>query len=435
MSKEDGQIKTIDCPETLRSYKCLGFISQGTFGQVFKAQCRKTNKYVAIKRLKTHDDETHMPLLEDFSDPNDIREVRYLQRLCQKQGFLKRQVFREKQNIIHEVCNNITRPAGRNNIIELIELIHDQTNRTVNIVMQYVPLTLGDYLRNDLLRLNQSSPKVSRLDEFKRTFDTHLIYIDLTEQLLSGLAYIHDTQIIHRDLKPGNILVDFNKQKNMIELKIADFGCARSLYADVLNHDTSQVINIKKQTMNSFDECLSEGLVTLWYRAPEILLGKKLYDQSLSHDNKVYFGPDYSYSSDMWSIGCILMEFIFVLLEPAEKLKFNNLIYPKSFARHPRLCAFMTGQDDSHQRSLLFYIFGMPDFCKWPLHSVHRHFINENPGLFSENPRGTFGKLDTIIARSKSTPLSILLQLSCRLLSYNPKKRYTAMEALEVLNS
>jgi len=87
-------------------------------------------------------------------------------------------------------------------------------------------------------------------------------------KILKGLYYLHEREIIHRDLKPQNILIGDNG--NII--KIADFGLARNV---------------------SIPRCnLTNDVVTLWYRAPEILLGKQKYDLSL----------------DLWSIGCIFAE-------------------------------------------------------------------------------------------------------------------------------
>jgi serine/threonine protein kinase len=73
---------------------------------------------------------------------------------------------------------------------------------------------------------------------------------------------------LHRDLKPQNVLVDEKKRC----LKLADFGLARS-YTVPLTPYTHEV-------------------VTLWYRAPEILLGVSKY----------------ATPTDIWSLGCVSAE-------------------------------------------------------------------------------------------------------------------------------
>lgn len=91
----------------------------------------------------------------------------------------------------------------------------------------------------------------------------------LMRQLLSGVAYLHANWVIHRDLKTSNILYT-----NRGQLKICDFGLARQ-YGEPLKPYTQLV-------------------VTLWYRAPELLLGAKTYSTAV----------------DVWSCGCIMAELL-----------------------------------------------------------------------------------------------------------------------------
>jgi serine/threonine protein kinase len=82
-------------------------------------------------------------------------------------------------------------------------------------------------------------------------------------QLLNGLKYLHDNHILHRDIKGANLLITRNHV-----LKIADLGLARYM-------------------PTSTQYKLTNPVVTLWYRAPEVILGSKLYGAEV----------------DLWSVG------------------------------------------------------------------------------------------------------------------------------------
>lgn len=88
-------------------------------------------------------------------------------------------------------------------------------------------------------------------------------------QLLNGIAFCHVHRVLHRDLKPQNLLID---REGFI--KLADFGLARAFGVPV--------------------RTFTHEVVTLWYRAPEILLGTKFYSTAV----------------DVWSLGCIFAEMV-----------------------------------------------------------------------------------------------------------------------------
>ncbi len=86
-------------------------------------------------------------------------------------------------------------------------------------------------------------------------------------QIINAIKFCHCKRILHRDLKPQNLLIDKSGS-----IKLADFGLARAFGVPI--------------------RTLTHEVLTLWYRAPEILLGQK----------------EYSTPVDIWSIGCIFFE-------------------------------------------------------------------------------------------------------------------------------
>ncbi|CAK9147540.1 unnamed protein product [Ilex paraguariensis] len=124
--------------------------------------------------------------------------------------------------------------------------------------MQYSLYLVFDFMQSDLTRV------ISR-PEGKLTEPQVKCYM---KQLLSGLQHCHGRGILHRDIKGSNLLIDKSGM-----LKIADFGLANFYQPKQKRPLTSRV-------------------VTLWYRAPELLLGS----------------TDYGVGIDLWSTGCLLAE-------------------------------------------------------------------------------------------------------------------------------
>lgn len=92
----------------------------------------------------------------------------------------------------------------------------------------------------------------------------------LVYQLFNGLLYLHNSHILHRDLKPANILITAAGV-----VKIGDLGLAR-------------LTNQPLQPLFAGDKVV----VTIWYRAPELLMGAKHYNKAV----------------DCWAVGCVLAE-------------------------------------------------------------------------------------------------------------------------------
>ena len=94
----------------------------------------------------------------------------------------------------------------------------------------------------------------------------------LVLQLLSALEFCHLHWLVHRDIKPSNLLYDTTTGR----LKLCDFGLSR-----IAVHS---------------DAHMTPNVVSLWYRAPELLLSGK--HQRIR----------YSFPIDMWATGCLVAE-------------------------------------------------------------------------------------------------------------------------------
>jgi len=134
------------------------------------------------------------------------------------------------------------------NIVRLFDVVH--TERKLTLVFEFLDQDLKKYL--DVVgEAGLGLP----------------ILMSFLYQLLLGIAHCHAHRILHRDLKPPNLLINREGQ-----LKLADFGLARAFGIPVRSY--------------------THEVVTLWYRAPDVLLGSRHYSTPV----------------DIWSVGCILAE-------------------------------------------------------------------------------------------------------------------------------
>ncbi|XP_049545560.1 serine/threonine-protein kinase PITSLRE [Anopheles darlingi] len=227
------------------------------------------------------------------------------------------------------------------NIVTVREIVVGSNMDKIFIVM--------DYVEHDLKSLMET------MKHKKQVFLPGEVKC-LTQQLLRAVAHLHDNWILHRDLKTSNLLLS---HKGI--LKVGDFGLARE-YGSPLKPYTSIV-------------------VTLWYRAPELLLCCK----------------EYSTPIDIWSVGCIFAEFL-------------------------SMAALFPGKTEIDQLNRIFKDLGTPNEKIWPGY-------NELPAV----QKMTFTEYPVSNLRKKFAHLTSELGIGLLqgLLTFDPKQRLTAEVALQ----
>lgn len=234
--------------------------------------------------------------------------------------------------------------ARHENVVRVREIVVGDTLTQIFIVM--------DFIEHDLKTLLQTQTMPFLASEIKT----------LIHQLLSATALLHRNWIIHRDLKTSNLLMN-----NRGQIKLADFGLAR-MYGD--------------PPMD--EEEMTQLVVTLWYRAPELLLGAKRYDTAI----------------DIWSVGCIFAELI---------------------NKEPLFC----GKNETDQIIKVFKLLGQPNEDIWPGFSKlpnAKTFLGNSHSIAQP-----FSKLRQTFKYSTENCIDLLQKL----LTYDPEKRITAEQALQ----
>ena len=221
------------------------------------------------------------------------------------------------------------------NIVELLDVVVGRDLENMFLVMQYCEQDLASLIDNMKIPFTESQVKCIMI------------------QLLDGIEYLHQNYIIHRDLKVSNLLLT-----DKGSLKIADFGLSRSTGIP--------------------PKSLTPTVVSLWYRAPELLLGSLFYTTAL----------------DMWAIGCIFGE-----------LLSNKPLLP--------------GKSEKQMMELIIKVLGTPNEKIWPGVSslpLTKQLILPN------QPYNSLKQKFHWLSEAGS-------QLLNDLLTYDPQKRITARKA------
>mmetsp|Transcript_19263 Transcript_19263/g.31168 ORF Transcript_19263/g.31168 Transcript_19263/m.31168 type:complete len:326 (-) Transcript_19263:522-1499(-) len=221
-----------------------------------------------------------------------------------------------------------------------VEHVEEDGKAMLYLVFEYLDQDLKQFM--DLTGRGPANP-----------LDTTVVQ-DFMYQLVLGCAHLHRHGVMHRDLKPQNLLVD--KAKNII--KVADLGLGRAFSVPVKSY--------------------THEIVTLWYRAPEVLLG----------------GSHYSTPVDIWSVGCI-------------------------FAELARKQPLFPGDSELQQLLHVFKLLGTPSEEVWPGVTRLRDW--------HEFPQWKTQDLSKVIPQLDAHGIDLLEKM----LVYDPAKRIHATEALE----
>ncbi|KAK7449737.1 cyclin-dependent protein kinase [Stygiomarasmius scandens] len=257
------------------------------------------------------------------------------------------------QSAIREMALN--REIDHENVVALKEVILE--DKSIYMVF--------DYAEHDFLQV------IHHHSQTLRCPITTPVLKSLIYQLINGVIYLHSCHILHRDLKPANILITSTGV-----VKIGDLGLARLIYEPL-------------QPLFAGDKVV----VTIWYRAPELLMGAKHYNKAI----------------DCWAVGCVIAEL--ASLRPIFKGEEAKLDSKKN----------VPFQRDQLQR--IFEVLGAPQEKDWP------GLINmpEYPNMKRlERPQCRL--YEWCQSRIRSEHGYDLLR---RLFLYDPDKRITAKEAIQ----
>jgi len=195
-----------------------------------------------------------------------------------------------------KVMKSVSHP----NLVSLLDIY--AVDSQLCLVMPYLPLDLKQVISDRSVVLSMSHVKC------------------LMRQILSGLSALHSAWYLHRDLSPANILVD---PRTGI-CKIADFGLTRSFgspYPGLLGR------------RRTFGGVMTSTVVTLWYRAPELLFGAQYYGTGV----------------DIWAAGCLWAELLPRASSGAAQVR--QSLFP--------------GQSEVDQLQKIFELIGTPSEVNW----------------------------------------------------------------------
>ncbi|KNZ60286.1 hypothetical protein VP01_157g5 [Puccinia sorghi] len=341
-------------------YKILGFISSGTYGKVYKAE------YVTLAQRKGRDS----PL--SLSDrEGELAYTGISQSACRE-----------------IMVSNSSRQERHQNLTALQEVVLQ--DKSIYLVFEYC--------EHDFLQIIHHHSQA-------RTSIPEGTLKSLLWQLLNGVHYLHANWIVHRDLKPANILVNDRGVVKIGNPTLCDLGLARSYHSPI-------------QSLYASDKVV----VTIWYRAPELLLGARHYTPAI----------------DIWSVGCIMGELLCLRpifkgdeAKPDPILSHHHSSKRNHHHQHQQQTNAVPFQKD--QLAKIFLLLGLPDNKKREMMMIRMD------GKMSRTPNTLRQWYMSKTASYRTTTTGSVggvggqqegQQLMGELLRYDPGRRVTAGSAL-----
>jgi len=250
-------------------------------------------------------------------------------------------------NVIREI--SLLRELDHPNVVRLLDVIQASPGGEAGLflVFEFVAHDLKTFM-DQMQTSDDVNERIGLPPQMVRSF---------MRQILAGVGYCHTYRILHRDLKPHNLLISADGRK----VKLADFGLAR--LSGLPNGPYTYEV------------------VTLWYRAPELLLGANRYSAAV----------------DVWSIGCI-------------------------FAEMATGVPLFAGRSDIDQLFKIYQRRGTPTAETWPAGTRLPYYNPEHP-QWREMPITDVVPLEALGSHNAADLLNKILQ-------YDPDRRIVCKQAL-----
>ncbi|SCU88264.1 LAFA_0E11650g1_1 [Lachancea sp. 'fantastica'] len=394
----------------VEKYEIIGYIAAGTYGKVYKARKKASVKNGSAsspsdsetslpttsgfplgnqetldvnsinKSTRVQDSSTSLPFLNQTQEPHSDQKLENTQVATVPANrviiasptkkspmlFAIKKFKTEREGVEQLHYTGISQSACREMSL-CRELRNKHLTNLVEIFLEHKSIYMvSEFAEHDLLQIIHfhSHPE-------KRLIPPRMLK-SIIWQILDGVSYLHQNWILHRDLKPANIMVTVDGC-----VKIGDLGLARKFHNMV-------------QTLYTGDKVV----VTIWYRAPELLLGARHYTPAI----------------DLWAVGCIFAELIG--LRPIFKGEEAKMDSKKSVPFQ------------ANQLQRILEVLGSPNDKSWP--DIYKYPEYEQLSNFPRYRDNLPVWYHSAGGRNKEA-----LDLLYLLLQYDPISRIDAVDALE----